>query len=595
MEDIKIAVIDTDIDINCTELNLSTIDIDNRFWIDGLAPSAYPKGHGTAVCGIIQKYAPHAKIILFPVSSNDDSSILIGILNYIYENKICNVINLSLGFFATGEKNEELRIICEKLYAAGIIIISAYDNQGFMSYPACFGEVIGIDTSKDVKGDDFIWVENSPINIICSSEKKRVIWEGGNKVFVKGNSFSVPFISSIVACILKTERRIYDIKNLLKRKAVSVRKITSTFQNNENKVTVNKAILFPINDDTLPIVAYKNDCQFELVDVYDYMYSNKIGKKVSEYFSFINDGDYCIESFDAIKWDDDFDTILLGRINDVQSSLQHDIINDLVNKAEKYKKAIYLLDDNVFDRINRKKDILIPPTNPMNQYPSTLLNKKWKNSTFTICIAGSGLDIDKLMLQLQLKRIISSEGYSVGYLSTHKSGQILGADQTFTYNKNQFDVINEKDKSLLLNNLIHEIELKNPDIIITGMLSEMIPSNILLPSSVVFTQSTFLYTVQPNVIVLVVSLDDKVEYIIRNIDFIKSTIEKDEICIAVSPIKTSYKNGLTSAKNISGSIKLLSFIEILKEKTGLPTVELNEKNMIQIKDICMDRVKRVLS
>lgn len=44
------------------------------------------------------------RIILFPVSSNDNSGILVDILNYIYKNKICNVINLSLGYFSAGEK-----------------------------------------------------------------------------------------------------------------------------------------------------------------------------------------------------------------------------------------------------------------------------------------------------------------------------------------------------------------------------------------------------------------------------------------------------------------------------------------------------------
>lgn len=66
-----------------------------------------------------------------------------------------------------------------------------------MSYPACFDEVIGVDNSKDVKGNDFILIENSPINIICSSEKKRVLWEDGHKVYVRGNSFSVPLISKL--------------------------------------------------------------------------------------------------------------------------------------------------------------------------------------------------------------------------------------------------------------------------------------------------------------------------------------------------------------------------------------------------------------
>lgn len=588
MKDIKIAVIDTAIDLNCTHLDLSSIEIDNRFWTEQ-EDCTYPKGHGTAICGIIQKYAPHVKIVLFPVSSNDDSSVLVNILNYIYERRICKVVNLSLGFFCAGAKTTELRAICKKLYAIGIIIVSAYDNQGLMSYPACFDEVIGVDTTKDIRGEKFIWVEGSPINVICSSEKKRVLWENGNKVYVKGNSFSVPYISSIISEMYCSADSSVNVKSFLKKRADSVQALHS-INKKVKSVEVNRAIIFPVNDDTLPIMAFINDCAFNLVGVYDYKYSSKIGKKLSDVCDYTFDIDFDIKSYDDIEWESDFDTIILGKIDDVQSSLQRDIIYQLQFNCKKYGKIIYLLDDNIHEFDNESKTIFSTRSSPMNAYPSTLLGKKWVNSIFKICVAGTGLDVDKLFIQLQLKRIMLSEGYNVGYLATHKSGYLLGADETFTYDKKQFDIINEKDKALILNNLIHEIELENYDIIITGMLSEMIPSNSLSPNPIVFAQGTFLYTLQPNVVILVVSPDDSIKLIIRYIDFVRTIIEGNVVCIAVSPTKILLKNGLTNSKNLSGSKELLFFIERIEKETGIKTVELDEKGIVQIKEACLKHV-----
>lgn len=594
MKDTKIAVIDTIIDFNCTQLNLSAIEVDNRFCDEQDNCTSYPKGHGTAVCGIIQKYAPDVKIVLFPVSSNDDSSTLVKILNYIYEKRICKIINLSLGFFDVGKKTTELHAICQKLHSVGILIVSAYDNQGLMSYPACFDEVIGVDTSESVKGDNFIWVEGSPINVICSSQKKRVLWESGNKVYVKGNSFSVPYISSIIAEMFLSTNELIDVRSFLKKRAVNVQNLPSIPQTHlkRNKINISKAIIFPVNDDTLPLIAFNNDCTFDLVGVYDYKYSSKIGKKISDIFDGAFDIDCDIKSYDDIEWENDFDTIILGKIDEVPNSLQNDFINRLQENCENHRKSIFLLDDNITELVNKNKPAVFNSlSSPMEAYPYALLGKKWVNSVFKICVIGSSMDGERLFLQLQLKRALLNEGHNVGYLSTHKTGFLLGADRTFTYNKKQYNVISEKDKSLMLNNFIHEIELNNRDVIISGLLSEILPSNSLSPNPIVFLQGTFLYTLLPDIVILVVSIDDDIRLIMRTINMIRATVDANIVCIAVSTKQVSFRNGLTTTKSISGSNELLSFVKYIEKETGIMALELTEKCIAQVVEVCLRHVK----
>lgn len=227
----------------------------------------------------------------------------------------------------------------------------------------------------------------------------------------------------------------------------------------------------------------------------------------------------------------------------------------------------------------------------MEAYPYALLGKKWVNSVFKICVAGSGMDGEKLFLQLQLKRALLNEGHNVGYLSTHKTGFLLGADRTFTYNKKQYNVISENDKSFILNNFIHEIELNDRDVIISGLLSEVLPSNTLSPNPIVFLQGTFLYTLLPDTVILVVSIDDNIRLIMKTINMIRATVDANIVCILVSTKKVSFRNGLTTAKSISGSNELLSFVKKIEIETGIMALELNEKCIGQVMKVCLRHVK----
>lgn len=102
---------------------------------------------------------------------------------------------------------------------------------------------------------------------------------------MKGNSFSVPYISSIIAEMPSSTNEPIDVRNFLKKRATSVQNLSSIPQVHlkGNAINISKAIIFPVNDDTLPLIAFNNDCRFDLVGVYDYKYSSKIGKKYRIY------------------------------------------------------------------------------------------------------------------------------------------------------------------------------------------------------------------------------------------------------------------------------------------------------------------------
>ena len=125
-------------------------------------------GHGTAIWGIIDKNTSNSiiyNIKMFDSEGNADQPTVVKVLEYIYHNIYCEIINLSLGFTQYEDTNEFEEII-NKLHSKGIIIVSAFSNDGAMSFPAAFKNVIGVESNRELrKKDEFEYVESSAINI----------------------------------------------------------------------------------------------------------------------------------------------------------------------------------------------------------------------------------------------------------------------------------------------------------------------------------------------------------------------------------------------------------------------------------------------
>jgi subtilisin family serine protease len=103
-------------------------------------------GHGTAVYNIIRKVEDNADILNFSLDYRDEGveeSELLELLETIDREYPVQLINLSLGMVMC-EDRESLYQVCKSLTDKGVIIVSAFDNAGAISYPAAFENVIGV-------------------------------------------------------------------------------------------------------------------------------------------------------------------------------------------------------------------------------------------------------------------------------------------------------------------------------------------------------------------------------------------------------------------------------------------------------------------
>lgn len=146
-------------------------------WESVLEESIDTFGHGTAVSNIIYNVNPNIELISVKIGDGEvDESGLVYALTYIYRNIQADIINISAGITYIYNCNELLDI-CQKLYNNGVIIISAFDNDGAISFPAAFDIVIGVDVYKEFKDKEKIILQkNSIVNLWVPDVHYRTIW-----------------------------------------------------------------------------------------------------------------------------------------------------------------------------------------------------------------------------------------------------------------------------------------------------------------------------------------------------------------------------------------------------------------------------------
>lgn len=305
---IRIAVIDSGIFIKHPVFD--NVNICDYSFGDVLSPiNTKPNnGHGTAICGIIARSLPNAEIIsvrLFEGDNHIGELQLIKVLKYIYENLHVDIINLSLGL-SVCERNHELYDICELINKNGTIIVSAFDNNGCISYPAAFDNVIGVVSgTKTRKNDDFEFVEDNVVNIKAKGGMQRVAWNDPDYIMMSGNSFACAYVTVQVAKYIIKEGTLAQstILNRFRDISVSQYYIPNYNENTEMSLEIKNAALFPFNKEMHSLVRYFDDLTFNIVEVYDSKYSGTVGASIRQLLKDNTVLDRKIKSIDKIEWE----------------------------------------------------------------------------------------------------------------------------------------------------------------------------------------------------------------------------------------------------------------------------------------------------
>lgn len=559
---IKIALIDSGIDESVVSKYKDRIIKEN----DGNDEL----GHGTAIANIILNLIPDVMIHDFNIFDSEngiDVNRLIDTLEYIFEEKKdINIIHISSGVtFLDNDERDRLFNICKKFADTKRIIVSAFDNEGRVSYPACFEFCIGVDWCYEVSnGKDYIAVDNSMVDILGTGMVHNILWKNKRKM-VAGSSFAAPYITAEVVKLY--QNGVHDISKIkagLHNKARRKIKIEKTRYPYKDEVfKIEKAITYPFNKEI--DVLYRNTDQLccELVGAYDDRIFGKVSGKVSDHVKSYN-GDLIIKDLKVINWSD-FDTVILGHLGKISSIKHKDMIKYFFDLCIEKQKNIFIFD--VID--NYENEIALMKKNNLKVYSPNLKIDDNYNQTFgklygisvpVIGIMGTSPKQGKMTLQLKLKRKFTEKGYKLGMLGTEPNCELLGFDKSIPVGYGT-DLCSDMDKiTYVVNRYIHDIDMEKPDIIFFGSQSQTVPYNYGNLNFYTPMQTSLLQGSEPDSIVLVVNAFDDINYIQKTINFIESFTNANVTAIVISDF---YRN---MEWNVVGSEKILLDKDTLTEK-----------------------------
>ncbi|WP_121640823.1 DUF1611 domain-containing protein [Virgibacillus sp. Bac330] len=543
---IKIALIDSGISKSLSKKNKGRIV--DAYRMPSIKSSKDNIGHGTSIAHILLTNSPQSTIIysmkLFDEGGHPTENDLIEALLFIDNHLDVDIVHISNGINMVVHL-KKLERICNKLYLKGIFIVSAFDNQGVVSYPAALPNVIGVywDTYRS-NVNDFIYVENSPINILGYAGNHFLPWINDEKKVVSGSSFTAPYITSFIAKYLNVETSKHtSVWDYLKEEATEIISYTDkSVETNElisQKIkNIKKAILFPISKEMHSLLANIDLLNFEIRDVFDHPLSRNVGRDVDDFIYGFSVLEKQVKSISKINWDDDFDTIILGHTNTLNKMLNHSYIDFFINEAKKHKKNLYSF-DNIIQRedvdINCIDNFVFSPYPCKSDVNMNTFGSLYKMPNPVLAIVGTSPHQGKFNLQLSLRRELLNKGYKVGQLGTEPSSHLFGMEVAFPNGYDSYINLSLNEQIFHVNKILSN--LREKEIILIGTQSQTVPYSFGNLGFYPIAPIPVLLASEPDAAVLCVNPEDEFEYIARTIGYLENYMQTTVIALSVYPLR----------------------------------------------------------
>lgn len=526
-------------------------------------------GHGTACTGIILKKSPAA--VIYPVKVFDQDLVcnvdeLISAIEWCIKNDM-HVINLSLGTTDENAK-DKLNEVCQKARKAGIYLVAAIDNSGNKSYPAVLPYVFGVTAAKVTGKYSYYFSEKEEIQFMARGDRQRLDWLDETSIVSGGTSFAAPHITSLVALILEKYPNIHyqEMCKILSQYSLCEKpsriplgkgsvlgaRLSHTkvgirledIYKKKNLNWINRAVVFPFNKEMHSLVRFKEMLQFDLQGVVDLVGKRTIGKDSGVLLGQVENGIVIEKNLkEALQ---DADSLVLGYLDKISEIKRRDVMQEVLETALELKKNVYSLSPLVEEKY---KDLLKSfkehgmkieaPTVEINDFINITNAFDWRDKSTkpVLGVLGTSSHQGKFTAQLALKQGLIKAGYKVGHLSTEHQGLLLGADFVFPngYDGHKSIQIPMDLHVHLLHSAMVGVERGDPDIVVVGGQSAVVPYNFAEKSTAYTLQSlTVILGTQPDAFILVVNSIDEFHYINETLNVLKGLSKADPVLLVFS-------------------------------------------------------------
>lgn len=551
----KIAIVDSG--INYCHSKMRNLKLCHSYNVIGNCTEVNDNvGHGTAVVGIIQTINANVdisiiKIYEYELSTNIDT--LLAALHYIWEKIDCDILHLSLG---VSYYNQDLYNLCKAFYKKGTIIVSAYNNDGSISYPAAFDCVLGVEGKKQcTKGSDFFLPDKDDIvDIYAKGGFHRVAWTKPEYVIQQGNSMSAAYVTGYLSKYyergINNESVVQILKNISTFIPYTINNPTalSSLNKDNSEINIKRAGLFPFNKEMMAIINYADLLSFEVSGIYSCKYLGNLKKRVCGIYG---GRTYEIKNVEDINFQD-IDTLIIGHLVELEELTHIKYKEKLLQACLENRKNAFLFDSyelGDFPTLFRKNNLKLYIPDNYEKRDKNRNGKLYQVSSPVLGIFGTSSKQGKFTLQLQLRKIFIHKGYKIAQLATEPNALLFGIDNCIPFGYSSRINLDQYEFISYLNGVMHQLDVKSPDLIITGSQSGTIPEDYLHLGHLPIRQLEFLIGTIPDAVILCVNCNDDVQYIKKTIDVIEGLGDTSVIALAICPFYN--RNGWDYATNNS--------------------------------------------
>jgi len=540
----KVVVIDSGysgVPSNCTSINGITIK-EKQGCFSYEQDYTDRIGHGTAVVNIlldnINIVVDLFIIKIFEETLETNLEKLLAALEYCCKIN-CDVIQVSLGTLCS---NQNLHDVIIKL-SKKALIVSAFDNQNGLSYPASYEEVLGIDVSQNISDRDTYYMNTDGVIDICGKNMYfRVNGLQQKKIIVHGSSF---LCSYITALLLNSDTEITSKKDAIKYFSTTAKILNSSLSvspqpiYNKRIIKIRQAIVFPFNKEIYTIAAYEHYSPIAIIAYYDVKQSGHVGCHICDLLNYTSNNKV-IKDYQNINWDDDsFDTIICGHTDKLSKLTKKDILEEIAKKCVIFNKQLIAFDDIStylihFPELNG----WFPHTGSLN-VPANRYGKLRTPNVPVLGVFGTSSHQGKMSFQIQLRNHLQKSNINVKNIGSEPQSFVFGFEYTYAFGYNSVDPLSSYEMIQVLNEEIFHLGENNCDIIIVGSQSGTVPHQLRNLGMIPLKQYYFLLGTQPDSIILFINSCDSLDYIQRTISFFYSTVRAPVICLIWTDINTT--------------------------------------------------------
>jgi subtilisin family serine protease len=211
-KEVKVAVIDSGIDVSHAALNGVELEDDLAFSCDGVNlrieenQSTDVYGHGTAVASLLLGAAPDVRLGSFRAldSSNHTRSFVIAECVNQAISLGYQVINCSFGCRGLARYVMEYKEWVDRALLEGVQIVAACSNvdAGIREWPAYFPSVISV-RGIDCEPDQVFSRQGRMVSFLARGERVEVPWLNGETKMETGSSYAAPLVAGKIARLLE--------------------------------------------------------------------------------------------------------------------------------------------------------------------------------------------------------------------------------------------------------------------------------------------------------------------------------------------------------------------------------------------------------